>query len=454
VASSSASEARTALEARGFGYAYAGASRTSLDGVELAVAAGECVWLRGPSGSGKTTLLRGLAGVLPPGGRSSGRVRALGRPALLFQDVESQLLCTTVDEEVELGLRERGVPADGCRALAREALARVGIAGFERRPVDALSAGEKQRVVLAALLALRPRVLLLDEPASALDPAGRRALVALLRDLARSGHAVMVADHTPDVAAAVADRRLELREGRLTPRPGAPDAASARREPAAAAAPGPGPRAEALRCESVGVVDSAGRALLDEVSLVVRRGERALLTGPNGAGKTTLLRAAAGLAPLARGRVHVAPRAGGEGGVGLLFQDPQRHLFAATVADEVAFALRRQGLPRRAVEARVAEVLDLCDLAPLRQRSPLRLAFGEQIRVALAAALAPRPALLLLDEPFAGLDSAARARLLGFLAREQAQRDHAIVIASHDPRPWEGWCSRTLRLSSGRLCDE
>jgi energy-coupling factor transporter ATP-binding protein EcfA2 len=209
----------------------------------------------------------------------------------------------------------------------------------------------------------------------------------------------------------------------------------------------------ALRCESAGVVDAAGRALLDGVSLVVRRGERRLVTGPNGSGKTTLLRAVAGLAPLARGRIEAARRARGEGGVGLLFQDPQRHLFAGTVADEVAFALRRQGLPRRAVEARVAEVLDLCDLAPLRQRSPLRLAFGEQIRVALAAALAPRPALLLLDEPFAGLDAAARGRLLEILAREQAQRASAIVIASHDPRPWQGFCRGTLRLAVGRPCD-
>jgi energy-coupling factor transporter ATP-binding protein EcfA2 len=215
----------------------------------------------------------------------------------------------------------------------------------------------------------------------------------------------------------------------------------------------PAASAEVLRVEDLTVVDASGRALLTGVWLRVRRGERLLLTGPNGAGKTTLLRAAAGCVPLARGSRVTEPATRSSGGVGLLFQDPHRHLFARTVADEIAFALRRRGLSRREVEARVAEGMERCGLASQHDRSPLRLSLGEQIRTALAAVLAPHPDLLLLDEPFAGLDAAARDRLAGMLAREQAQTGAALVVATHDPRPWRAWSSRSLHLAGGRLCD-
>jgi len=198
--------------------------------------------------------------------------------------------------------------------------------------------------------------------------------------------------------------------------------------------------------------------LLENVSLHLRSGERLLVTGPNGSGKTTLLRAIAGLLPPTEGRISRAPsdvpRSGAlGGGIGFLFQNPQRNLFERTVCDEVAFSLRRMGRPEAVVRRRVEEVLELCGLGPHAQRSPLRLSFGEQHRVAVASVLAPEPDLLLLDEPFAGLDPESRARLLGLLAREQQRRAIAILVASHDEHPLSEWTHRRVWLDRGRIRD-
>jgi energy-coupling factor transport system ATP-binding protein len=203
-----------------------------------------------------------------------------------------------------------------------------------------------------------------------------------------------------------------------------------------------------VRCEGLGVRSMDGRDLVRGLSLRVRRGERLLVVGRNGAGKSTLLRAIAGLVPPTTGRVDLdlGPTTGRPGAVGLLAQRPQRNLFEHTVADELAFSLRRRGVGRAARARRVAETLALCDLAPLHDRSPLRLSLGEQHRVALAAMLAPEPALVLLDEPFFGLDREARERMLEVLTREQQRTGMTLVVASHDREPLAGWAHRCLEL--------
>jgi len=452
VVPSCASEPREALSLSGFTYTWPGALTPGLDGVDLRLRPGECVWLGGPSGSGKTTLLRAIAGVLPEAGRREGRLRVEGeRPALLFQNVETQLLCTTVRDEVAFGLELRGIPTRDREQRVSIALDAIGLAALLNRPVGDLSAGEKQRVVLAALLALEPGLLLLDEPSSQLDAPGRRSLVACLGALKRRGHAVLLADHVFAPYAELADRCVGLKEGRLV----AMEVPSEQRA-ATGELPPPAGGEAALAIEGLLVRDAAGRELLRDVSLVIAPGERVHVYGANGSGKTTLLRAAAGLLQPARGRVRTAglrPSAAVPlvGRVGMLFQNPERNLFERNVQEEVAFALRRMGWPRRRIEARVAEVLDRCALSQLRERSPLRLSFGEQHRVALASVLAPAPAVLLLDEPFAGLDLESRHRLLEMLAGEQRRRGIAIVVASHDELPASGWAHRRLELAGGAL---
>jgi energy-coupling factor transport system ATP-binding protein len=189
---------------------------------------------------------------------------------------------------------------------------------------------------------------------------------------------------------------------------------------------------------------------LQGLSLRAAPGERILVCGPNGSGKSSLLRALAGLLPATAGslRVDVGPRAGRAGAVGMLYQNPQRNLFERSVAEEVAFSLRRRGLAPAACRRRVDAALALCGLGPLCDRSPLRLSFGEQHRVALAATLAPEPALLLLDEPFSGLDREARCGLLEIVGREQQRTGATVIVASHDREPLARWTHRCVELEA------
>jgi energy-coupling factor transporter ATP-binding protein EcfA2 len=455
VVSSCATESPFVIRVERLSYVPPGGVRRALRNVDLTLNAGECAVLTGPTGCGKSTLLRAIAGVLPAGGHREGRCALAGRSALLFQNVETQLLFTTVAEEVASGPLHAGAAPREVRRRVEAALAQVGLEGFERRAVDALSAGEKQRVVLAALLALDPAILLLDEPTSALDDAARERLARTLGRLRQHGHAIVVADHILGPFRELADRCWTMKEGRLKQLPAVPPEAGALLRPP----PSLDDRArDVLRCCDVGVCDASGRELLQAVSFRVRRGERVLLTGPNGSGKTTLLRTIAGLGSPAAGSISRPEPAGGSdsapaGSIGFLFQNPTRNLFERTVRDEIAFALRRTGRSVAEVRRRVEEVLEQCELGPHGGRSPLRLSFGEQHRVALASALAPEPALLLLDEPFSGLDREARLRLLDAVAREQHRCGCGVLIAVHDERPLVRWAHRRLHLECGRTRD-
>lgn len=444
------------LRARDYSYTYPGAAAPALSGLDLELGRGECLCLGGVSGSGKSTLLLAAQGLLTEGGRRG--ELTLAPPAgggvaagLVFQNAETQLLCTTVEDEVAFGPQNLGWPAETARRRVAAAMVDCRLEHLAQRNVEELSAGQKQRLALAAVLALAPRLLLLDEPTAQLDAEGRRDLVAALTALKARGTTLLIADHNLAAFAGLADRVGWLDEGRLTWRqPAGLD------EPPDPGGPPDPPPAQVVLAAAGLTVDGPGGRVLDGVDLALRAGELVHIQGSNGAGKSTLLRCLAGL---------IRPRAGAVsltglgrprperllGSLALLFQNPQRQIFEERVRAEVAFSPGRQGLDRRAVAERVDEALDLCELAGLAERSPLALSFGEQHRVALASLLASRPRVLLCDEPFAGLDPAQRRRLLARLRQLRDRLGAAVVIASHDPLPWPGWAHTRWLLREGRL---
>jgi energy-coupling factor transport system ATP-binding protein len=394
----------------------------ALRDVSLEVEPGEVVSLLGPSGGGKSTLLRALAGLVPHfhGGVFSGRVLVggldtrrcspadlAGTVATLFQDPEDQVVLTRVANEVAFGLENLGTPPAEIGPRALEALAAVGAAHLVDRPVAELSGGELQRVCLAAVLALRPRLLLLDEPTSQLDPDGAAAAIELARE---SGAAVVVSEQRPERVLEACDRVLFLDGGRLGSEP------SDAWLPRESELPRAEPSGDAV-CVLEGVSFAYGLVpAVTNASLGVGRGEIVALVGPNGSGKTTLAKLAAGLLEPAAGRVER------EGRACYLSQDPGRYLVRERADEEVALAVDGD-------LARARRALASVDLAGFEARHPRDLSSGERERLALAAVLVARPDLLVLDEPTRGVDPPRKDELAALL-RAQAPGRATLVVTN------------------------
>jgi energy-coupling factor transport system ATP-binding protein len=415
-------------------YHYPGDERPALDDVSLEVQPGELVCLLGPSGSGKSTLLRALAGLVPHfhGGRFSGRVEVAGRDtrttrpsdlagtvASVFQDPEDQVVMTGVEHELQFGLENLGVPPLEIPVRVLEALRSTGAEHLAARKTHELSAGELQRVCVASSLALRPLLLLLDEPTSQLDPDTAEGLLDLATTL---GCAVVISEQRPALPLERCDRVVFVEDGRIAV--DAPRAEGLRwlahehpaflaHEPGDAEAPAGGE----VVCELRGASHAYGQRVVRVPDLKLRRGELVALQGPNGSGKTTLAKLAAGLLEPSSGEVRPLGRAS------YLSQDPGRYVVAERADEEVALGVG--GDLDRAHRA-----LASVDLTGFAARHPRDLSSGQRERLALAAVLVTEPDLLVLDEPTRGIDPERKLELAELL-RSQAN-ERATLVVTHD----------------------
>jgi energy-coupling factor transporter ATP-binding protein EcfA2 len=489
-----------ALEIVGLSYTYADAAAKALRDVDLEIRAGELVVLAGRSASGKTTLLRAACGLVPHfhGGEISGSVSVAGHDTreagpgdlagevgYVAQDPETQVVSTTVRAEIELPLELRGSSAAGrARAVEEVALA-LAIPDLLSRTTDTLSGGELQRVALAAALVTRPRLVLLDEPTSQLDPVAGDELIWLLRRLNEEwGVSILLSEHRLERCLAAADRVVAMQGGSIAfdgkpqeflgwaltadealATPGArlfslagieplptgvkqarellqaSDVIVERRDPESlAAAPRPsatkvGPTLDAT---DLWVELERGDELHDVlrgVELRVEAGERVALMGRNGAGKSTLLRTAASLIEPAAGHID-APA-----GVALLGQNPDDYLVRERVEEE---------LPGEAGGRALAAV----GLEHVRESDPRDLSGGERQRLALAIALAGRGegeaagGLVALDEPTRGMDRARKDELAEMIDR-LASRGAGVIVATHDVEFAAAFAERVVLLGDG-----
>jgi energy-coupling factor transport system ATP-binding protein len=487
------------LELERVTYTYAGATAPSLRDVSLAVAEGEFVVLAGRSAGGKSTMLRAASGLVPHfhGGTFAGEVRVGGLdtrehgPAevariagSLFQDPEAQVVLTTVRAELAFPLENRGHgPAAVARGVEEAALA-LGIAHLLDRATNELSGGELQRVALGAALAGRPRLVLLDEPTSQLDPVAGDELIWLLRRLNEEwGTTIVLAEHRLERCLPAADRVVVLADGAVAcdatppeflawaadaspelqtpvarmfhgagivpPPTGVKQARAALRargidldaeDPAAASSRGADDtsaphrpsrrerRGAALAFDGVWHERRGGATVLRAVDLAIAPGERVALMGRNGAGKSTVLRHAVGLMAPTRGKVTA------DGRVALLLQDPNDYLLHERVGDEASPA-----------------ALAAVGLDHLLDRHPHDLSGGQRQRLALAIVLdSPHPASVIgLDEPTRGMDRAAKATLAERL-NAFAAGGTAVVVATHDPEFAAEVADRIILLADGR----
>jgi energy-coupling factor transport system ATP-binding protein len=488
-----------ALRFQDVGFRYPDGTTDALRDVTLDVDAGTFVLVVGPTGAGKSTFLRAANGLVPQfsGGSFRGRVTVDGRDTLSFppraladvvafvpQDPGASFVLDRVEDELAYGMENLGVEPAHMRRRVEEMLDLLDIERLRGRSVRSLSGGEQQRVAIAAALAAGPRILVLDEPTSQLDPQAAEHVVAALQRLVHDqGMTVLLAEHRLERVAGFVDvtigfeaghaeighpatviRRLAMgppvaRLGRLAGWDPVPlTVRDARRQPHATLPPPNGTggdpatlartRAAPSATVTLRGVDSRHGDLtaLRGIDLDVRAGEIVAVMGRNGAGKTTLLRTIAGVHAISRGRVSVdghPPEPGSD--VGMCPQDPESILFAETVADEVRATLRARGLAT--VPDPVLEALGIDDLGP---RHPRDLSAGERLLVAVAAVAAGMAPVLLLDEPTRGLDPDAKERLIHFL-RDHAADGGVAMIATHDVELAAAVATRVVMLAGGEV---
>lgn len=447
------------LEVRDFSYAYAlrpdsvtdrgvgaGGAVTAdwrLRNIHLRLKAGECHCIGGATGSGKSTLALALKGLLPAGCQH-GQIRVADSDdadelragvGLVLQNPETQLFAHTVGAEVAFGLENMALEPAMMRERVTAALAAVDLNCALTASVAPLSMGQKYRLLLAAVLVMEPRVLILDEPVAQLDPAGRTELAAVLQRLKQQGVAIVLCEHRPQPLTALIDHYWQLDDsGQLLP--GEAGALLRDTQPFFPLTVETTEQSEPLvEAEALAVGYEGSPALWQEGDFAIHCGQRVLLCGSNGCGKSSLMRTLCGFVPPQGGSLKLfgqspSPRRL-RGKIACLVQNPHKQLTEATVIDELILSHRLAQRPTAQRTEEVEHLLEHCGLTALADSSPHQLSYGQRHLVALATLLIAQPRLLLLDDPFAGLDHTCQRRVRAVID-DHCRRGMAVLCTCHD----------------------
>ena len=479
------------IEIENLGFIYPSRDTPTLQDITTHVPSGAFVLLTGPTGCGKSTLLRTLNGLIPhaSAGTLTGSVRLDGKAiaaqpiattcqqvALLFQNPDDQLFCTLVEDEIAFGLENLGFPAEEIKRRIAVALEQVGLPDFASREIASLSGGQKQRVALAAVCAMQPHVLLLDEPTSHLDPKGTRDILDIVALLNREmGITVILATHRTKEVAPLCDRVWLMDEGRLCldlPKAEAFQNLTLYQRlgvqlPETDDLPVETPLKRNSTASQTSLLSiqelqfrypNMNEDAVRSISCEVSRGEVVAIMGANGSGKTTLIHLIAGLLRPSVGEVIIDGKSSSRlklhqlaGKVGIVFQNPDLLLQAETVRDEVAFGPKNLKFSTQILEERVNTTLTQFDLDDFASEAPYSLSRGQRQRVAVAATFSLHPDLFLLDEPTTGQDAQHLHQLMDELCGEIQQEDKTLIFATHDTELTLKYAHRVLLLQDGEL---
>ncbi|HNR04579.1 MAG TPA: energy-coupling factor transporter ATPase [Bacillota bacterium] len=511
------------LQINNFNFTYAGDTKKVLSGINLTVGQGEFIVLCGPSGSGKTTLLRNIKREISPAGIKTGDILYKGMAldelkaevsakeiGMVFQEPDSQIVMDTVIHELAFSLENFGYAPDFINKKLSEMAAFFGLTEYLHKPVQELSGGQKQVINICSVMLTEPKLLLLDEPTSQLDPVAARELISLIHQINREfSVTVIISEHRLEELFSIADRVVYM-DGSIIKYCNSPDGVSkeimeAKDEYAVKSIPpivrlffslskekGKGPGCgipmsvregkqfmQNIRCSVNGLTDMEIKKdwveeiinckdigfryareepmVLEKLTLKIMKGEFMAILGGNGSGKSTLLLAMAGLITPQQGSICVRKKnitymkqSERNGIIGYVAQNPLLHFTLDTVKEELEFAL--QNSLKTGSKAKMEELIELFGLKDLTDRHPYDLSGGQQQNLAVACALIHEPEILLIDEPTKGLDSISKEKLAELL-KSLKGKGTSVVMATHDIEFAAHYAEKCAMLFDGSISD-
>ena len=504
------------IEIKNLWWKYQGRNDFALKNINLEINDKEIVGIMGKSGAGKTSLCLTLNGIIPQRlpGIFKGEVKVLGMNTLycdvnelakhvgiVFEDPEIQFIMSTVEDEIVLGLENLKLTKEEIKERLEWALTLVGLDKkyLKRRPLE-LSGGEKQRVAIASIIALRPRILVFDEPTSDLDPKGKNEVfIAIERIREELGITIVIVEHESDFLMNICDRIVVMDNGRIVIE-GTPEEVFSRYDLMKWGIKVPevielkrkfnvpltcndinalvkdrllrinlrdiDEKRESkkrvygdviIKCNNIYFKYPSGTIALRGVNLTIREGEFIAIVGPNGSGKSTLAKILCGLLRPTNGSVYVygkephkIPKIELCKIIGYVFQNPDHQLFNQSVYDEIAFGLRNLGFKEDEIRERVENLTRLLNLSKLIKEHPFFLSKGERRRLALAAILALEPKIIIVDEPTTGQDYMLSLELLNLL-KEYNEKGHTVIIISHSIPLLVKYVKRLIVMYNGKI---
>lgn len=501
-------------------FTYQGNERPALQNIQGEIEEGNFLAVMGHGGAGKSTLCCSLNALVPKffRGKYQGRVLVRGQEVarhrvsemsrlvgLVLQDFEAQLFSTNVELEMAFGPENHCLPRQEIERRIQRYLSFVRLEKLRNREPATLSGGQKQRLAIGSVLALEPRILVMDEPTTDLDPLGRQEVLSVAKSIREEGGMLLIVDHEPETAV-TADQVWLMRDGRVVSQglasevlvdgstmescgikclpmvelfhsmnwPGNPltvDAAIELIQKHHLT------RRRKMKAKTVSFVSSKGSSILKAeelrytyptyyvealrgIDLFIQEGEMIAILGQNGSGKTTLAKHFNGLLKPSSGRMWVQNKSTTAYShrelsrwVGYVFQNPDHQIFARTVAEEVGFGLKMQGETPKTIEKRVTEALEVVGLQGYEQKGPFALTKGERQRVAVASVLAAQPQVIILDEPTTGLDYRHQQNMMEMLKRLN-RSGHTIIIITHSMWVATEYANRTIVMNDGRILSD
>ena len=454
------------LEARNITFSYDG-TIPILDSLSFQIRRGEIVVITGSTGSGKSTLAKCLSGFIPRNvqGNFSGSViiddsditefhiaEVARKVALVQQDPESQICTLQVSDEVAFGPENYGIEVDEISKMVSSSLKSVDSEHLHNRPTFELSGGEKQRLIIASMIACRPNFLILDEPSSSLDPRGIIQLRHILKDLQRQDVGIIIIEHNLSAIQQVTDRVLTLTEGKLQPFK-TPEKQDSPKILSKTSEESKSPLISTTNLEfSYGL-----RKVINNVTLSFQEGEVVGLMGANGSGKTTLLGLLSGILAPDTGTIHfrnsslrnmstkeIANQ------ISIVFQNPNHQIFEKTVWNEQVLTVKSLELDTSDMLAKCESALKRTGLNDLHHRNPFSLSHGQKRRLNVSSVIVHNPELLFLDEPFIGQDLEGQ-EFIEEVIMETAARSGMVVVVTHDPNYVRTYCNRAIFMENGSI---